>query len=128
MDDQKTKFLNENKEKALEVFGDKSSTSFQMANALLYLIYVDYEYAKEYLESMPKSIQRRIHGKRYQRGYKLCIDVYTRHWLHANGHTIDPAILKSIKENWSYKPEPSTFLPKGHAIYEIPFKPKSGTP
>jgi len=92
------------------------------AQALLRVIDAHYWRARERLEEQPKSVQRRIHGKRYLPGYELDIDVYTRHWLHANRHIIAPDVVECVREQWHYDPEPSRFLAKGQTIYVIPNK------
>lgn len=66
------------------------------ARALLLLIEAHYWRAREHLEARPKAEQRRIHGKRYCRGYELDIDVYTRHWLHANGDRMPPEVVQCV--------------------------------
>jgi len=87
------------------------------AQALLLLIDAHYWRAREHLEAMPKADQRRIHGKRYCRGYELDIDVYTRHWLHANGDRMPPEVVQCVQDQWYYKPEQSPFLAKGQTSY-----------
>lgn len=90
------------------------------AQALLRVIDAHYWRAREHFETLPRSKQRRIHGKRYCPGYELDIDVYTRHWLHANGDMIAPEVVECVREQWGYKPEPSRFLAKGKTSYAIP--------
>lgn len=96
------------------------------AQALLRVIDAHYWRAREHLEARPKSEQRRIHGKRYCPGYQLDIDVYTRHWLHANGDRIAPEVVEAVREQWYYEPEQSRFLAKGQTSYAIPNKEVSG--
>lgn len=90
------------------------------AQALLRVIDAHYWRAREHLEARPRAEQRRIHGKRYCPGYQLDIDVYTRHWLHANGDRIAPEVVECVREQWYYEPEPSRFLAKGQTSYTIP--------
>jgi hypothetical protein len=90
------------------------------AQALLRVIDAHYWRAREHLEARPRSEQRRIHGKRYSPGYQLDIDVYTRHWLHANGDRIPSGVVECVREQWHYEPEPSRFLAKGQTSYAIP--------
>lgn len=90
------------------------------AQALLRVIDAHYWRAREHLEARPRSEQRRIHGKRYCPGYQLDIDVYTRHWLHANGDRIAPEVVAFVRDQWCYEPEPSRFLAKGQTSYAIP--------
>ena len=89
------------------------------AQALLNVIEAHYWRAREHLEARPKTEQRRIHGKRYGPGYQLDIDVYTRHWLHANGDRITPEVIDAVREQWHYEPEPCRFLAKGQTSYAI---------
>ena len=87
------------------------------AQALLLLIEAHYWRAREHLEARPKAEQRRIHGKRYCRGYELDIDVYTRHWLHANGDRMPPEVVQCVRDQWYYEPEQSPFLAKNQTSY-----------
>ena len=90
------------------------------AQALLRVIDAHYWRAREHLEARPRTEQRRIHGKRYCPAYQLDIDVYTRHWLHANGDRIAPEVIDTVREQWYYEPEASRFLAKGQTSYAIP--------
>lgn len=87
------------------------------ARALLLVIDAHYWRAREHLEALPMAKQRRIHGKRYCSGYELSVDVYTRHWLHANGNRIAPEVMQAVREQWYYEPEASKFLEQGKTIY-----------
>lgn len=98
------------------------------AQALLRVIDAHYWRAREHIEALPRAAQRRIHGKRYCPGYQLDIDVYTRHWLHANGDRIASDVVDFVREQWSYEPEPSRFLAKGETSYAIPNAEVRGRP
>lgn len=112
--------LEQQKSEALRLLGDDNTSLAIKAQAVLRVIDADYWRARAALEARPKAEQRRIHGKRYSCGYRLDIDVYTRHWLHANGDLIDPEVIKAVREQWFYEPESSRFLAKGQTIYAIP--------
>jgi hypothetical protein len=111
------------KSEAWSVIGGDAS-NIDKAWALLYVIEAHYWRAKQILEALPVVKQRRVHGKRYSKGYELDIDVYTRHWLWSNK---DADALKNkscnlvelLKEFFGYEPEQSKFLPVGHTIYDI---------
>lgn len=89
--------------------------------ALLHLIEAHYWRAKSALENRPKRDQHRILGRRYTPGYELDIDVYTRHWLAANGANVsEQDVVHYVIEHFHYEPEESQFLPPGHSVYVIP--------
>lgn len=108
------------KTEAWRVLADESASLTLKADALLRVIDAHYWRAREQLEAKPRSVQKRIHGKRYSPGYKLDIDVYTQHWLHANGHRISPDVIETVREQWHYEPEQSRFLAKDQTSYAIP--------
>ena len=108
------------KTEAWRMLADESVSLTLKAQALLRVIEAHYWRAREQLEANPRSVQRRIHGKRYSPGYQLDIDAYTRHWLHANGHRIAPDVIETVREQWHYEPEPSRFLAKDQTSYAIP--------
>jgi hypothetical protein len=108
------------KTEAWRLLGDPETSLMTKAQALLRVIEAHYWEAREHLEARPISEQRRIHGKRYCPGYQLDIDVYARHWLHANGDSMPPEVIETVREHWYYKPEPSRFLAKGQTSYAIP--------
>lgn len=108
------------KTEAWRLLADKETSLTIKAQALLRIIDAHYWRAREHLESMPRSVQRRIHGKRYLPCYQLDIDVYTRHWLHANGDRISPEVIECVRNELGYEPEPSKFLAKGKTSYAIP--------
>lgn len=90
--------------------------------ALLHVIEAHYWRAREALEALPTAKQKKIHGKRYSKGYELDLDVYTRHWLWSNK---DVEALKNrgcdfvdlLKESFGYEPERSAFMPTGCSDY-----------
>jgi len=112
--------LDKQKAEAWRLLASEETSLPIKAQALLRVIDVHYWRAREHLESRPRSEQRRIHGKRYSPGYQLDIDVYTRHWLHANGDSIAPEVVEYVREQWYYEPEQSKFLAKGQTSYAIP--------
>lgn len=116
------------KAEAWRLLGDTETSLTIKAQALLRVIDAHYWEAKERLEARPKAEQRRIHGKRYAPGYQLDIDVYTRHWLHANGDRIAPEVVEVVREQWCYEPEESRFLAKGQTSYAIPNAELRGRP
>ena len=97
-----------------------SADTWTQASAVLRWIDECYWDARKHFEAMPKSVQKRIHGKRYCLGYELDIDVYTRHWLAANSDKLAPGMLDFVREHFGYKPESSRFLEKGQTIYALP--------
>lgn len=109
------------KSEAWKLLADEKTSLTIKAQALLRVIDAHYWRAREHLEERPRAVQRRIHGKRYSPGYTLDIDVYTRHWLHANGDIIDPEVIDCVREQWGYEPEPSRFLSKGLTSYVMPY-------
>jgi len=51
-------------------------------------------------------------------GYALDIDIYTRHWMWANGDRVaEQDAVAYVKEKFGYKPEESKFLKKGKSMY-----------
>lgn len=109
--------LERQKIKARSVLISPTASMTKKMCAALRLIDVDYWRARKQVEGMPKKDQRRIHGKRYCAGYTLDIDVYTRHWLHANSDIVPPDVLEAVCAQWSYKPEESPYLFKGSTVY-----------
>ena len=107
------------KSEAWKLLAAKDTSLTIKAQALLRVIEAHYWRALEHLDALPRAAQRRIHGKRYSPGYQLDIDVYTRHWLHANGDRIAPEVVECVRELWHYEPEQSRFLAKGYSIYAI---------
>lgn len=84
----------------------------------LKLIEAHYWRAREAVEGMPAPMRRKVHGRRYSRFYELDIDVYTRHWLWANGEKCLPAsVLEVLKDDWFYEPEQHKMLGKGCSTY-----------
>jgi hypothetical protein len=70
---------------------------------------------------MPKKFQRRVLGRRYSPWYELDIDVYTRHWLWANGDRVNEQdAVRYVIDEFGYAPEQNRFLPKGASIYREP--------
>ena len=98
---------------------DADTSLLVKSQALLDVIEAHYWRARESLEKQPKSEQRRIHGKRYCKGYELDIDVYTGHWLYANGNRIAPEIIAAVLMYWGYEPAESPFLMQGLTSYTI---------
>lgn len=98
------------------------ANTWEQGVALLRWIDECYWDARKHFEAMPKAVQKRIHGKRYSPGYEMDIDVYTRHWLAANGDKLAPGVLDYVREHFGYEPEPSRFLGKGQTIYALPQK------
>ena len=89
--------------------------------ALLYLIEAHYWRAKQAVDAAPPAFRRRVHGARYSPEYELCIDVYTRHWLHANGVRLGrPDELAYLSNEFGYSPEANACLPTGASEYQIP--------
>ena len=107
------------KAEARKILNEETASLARKANALIGLIDAYYWRAREHLESLPKAEQRRIHGKRYCRGYQLDIDIYTRHWLYANGNQFAPDVIEAVQELWCYEPEESRFLHKGKTTYSL---------
>lgn len=105
------------KAEAWPIVRDVEAPLPRRAWALLQVIDAHYQRAFEGLESLPKVQQRQIHGKRYTPGYQLDIDVYTRHWLYANGDAVSPEVVDAVREIYHYEPEQSKFLPKGQTSY-----------
>jgi hypothetical protein len=88
------------------------------ANALLAVIEAHYWRADEVLQTQPLAFRRRVHGRRYSPGYELDIDVYTKHWLWANGAKVkEQDVVKFVQDEFGYQPERSRFLPEGRTIY-----------
>lgn len=114
------KELEQQKAEAWRLLGDVGASQTIKAQALLRVIEAHYLRARDHLESLPKSEQRRIHGRRYYHRYRLDIDVYTRHWLYANGHIISQEVVDAVRREWGYEPESSPFLAKGKTSYAIP--------
>jgi len=87
------------------------------SQAMLNIIDAHYWRAREGFDKYPKKTQRRIHGKRFLRGYQLDIDVYTRHWLWAQEMApIDKSVRDYVIKNF-YTPEQSRFMGKGKTTY-----------
>jgi len=98
------------KRDAYKIINSNQSNFAEKAHALLYgVITSHYWRARIHLKHLPVLFQKKIHGKRYCKGYRLDIDIYTRHWLEANGRNYDIEIIKEIK-NIGYEPELSHFL------------------
>lgn len=109
------------KSEAWGVYFAKTSTINQKAWAILEVVRAHYWRAKEGLEASRKKRQAKIHGKRYCKGYQLDIDVYTRHWLFANGERlVSKDVLLFIKEYYGYDQEESKYLPHGFSCYYLP--------
>lgn len=116
------------KTEAWQLLAAENTSLTIKAQALLRVIDAHYWRAREHLEARPRTEQRRIHGKRYSPGYQLEIDVYTRHWLHANADRIAPDVIETVREQWHYEPEQSPFLAKGQTSYAIPNAKVTGAP
>ncbi len=109
------------KEQAWPIVGDPARPIFTRAAAALRVIEAHYWRARESLEARPKSFQRRVHGKRYSREYLLDLDVYIRHWLHANGERLlSQEVRAGILKEFGYAPEKSRFLAAGKSMYHEP--------
>jgi hypothetical protein len=117
-----------NKAEAWKLLGSADTSLTIKAQALLRVIEAHYWRAREHLEARPKAEQRRIHGRRYCPFYQLDIDVYTRHWLHANGDRIAPEVIETLRDQWHYEPEASRFLARGQTSYAIPNAEVTGRP
>ena len=110
------------KSEAWAVLAQTDYPMHERARALLHVIEAHYWRARAALELEPRSFQRRVHGKRYCRGYRLSIDVYTRHWLAANGSRVkEQDVVAHVIAEW-YRPENSRFLPYGASMYREPAK------
>jgi len=114
------------KTKAWKAINSKETEISEKAWGMLAIIEAHYWRAREDLEAMPKTAQRRIHGKRYLPGYQLDIDVYTRHWLASNtcltSNTCIPIpseVIEHVKTKGYYTPEKSKFLQPGQTSYRI---------
>lgn len=100
--------------------GEQSSLD-EKACAIFMIIDAHYWRAREQLDDMPASFRRRVHGKRYTKGYELDIDVYTRNWLAANKNI--PGCQDAVEhfmKSTGYAPEASKFLPDGATSYKEP--------
>jgi len=98
----------------------RAETPFGKCSAILLVVEMHYWRAREGLERSTKAIQRKIHGKRYYPGCELCLDVYTRHWLAANGDRLcGPALLVEIEDSFGYTKERSKYLPDGMSCYVV---------
>jgi len=107
------------KHEAWTMFG-RAETPFGKCSAILIVIEMHYWRAREGLEAATKAIQRKIHGKRYSPHYELNIDVYTRHWLAANGDRIcGPELLAEIEDSFGYTKERSKFMTDGSSDYRV---------
>ena len=109
------------KTNAWKAINTKNTSISEKAHGALDVIEAHYWRAREDLEAMPKSVQRRIHGKRYCPGYKLDINVYVRHWLASNTNRIPIPIevVEYVKKVFNYDPEVSKFLQPGQTSYRI---------
>lgn len=88
--------------------------------AALHFIEAHYWRALECLEDSSRTLQKKVYGINYGTGYELDIDVYTRHWLHANGDKLSDAITGYLKEVFYYEAVESKYLPRGASIYREP--------
>lgn len=110
------------KSHAWSVVGNEEYSIESRARALLKIIEMHYWRAREGLQGRPVSALKKIYGKRYCKGYKLDIDVYTRHWMHANRNNIGsrhPEEMEYICKKLGYEPEASRYLPDGMTCYYI---------
>ena len=114
------------KEKSWDFFNRalKINRSRYAAFFLLHgIITCHYWMARRTIESMKteRAILRKIRGKKYEDGYILDIDHYTRHWLWANGDRSDlfpKEVIDIIREEYYYEPEENKYLPKNASIYQ----------
>lgn len=108
------------KSRAWPIVHDKSKSLDARARALLQVMESHYWRARSGLDGSTLAVQKKVHGKRYCRGYKLDVDVYTRHWMHSNRDIqVDPQVMAYIRDEIGYKPEQSDFLPDGHTSYVV---------
>lgn len=107
------------KKEAWNVLHDPEADVYKKAwYAVHKLIDAYYWGARKTLDKAKSPFRRRVHGKRFCRGYELGIDVYTRHWLWANGDRIlPPDVLDVIRSVWGYSAEEHKLLPKGQTRY-----------
>lgn len=110
------------KKEAWEVLRDPEATTWKKAWFTVHkLITADYWLVRDKVDFASYSFRRKVHGRRYMSGYKLDIDVYTRHWLWANGDTFPSDIIQEIANRFYYEPECHKMMPKGSTMYvEVP--------
>ena len=109
------------KREAWRQYASKTTSTYQKAYAILEIIRAHYWRAREGLEARTVTKQKIIHGKRYCKGYQLDIDVYTKHWLFANGEKlVSKDVLNCIKDSFGYEPVKSKYLPPGFTSYVLP--------
>jgi len=109
---------------APHVLHDPASSVPAKAGAVLRWCEAHYGRAAEDLERAPVAFRRKVHGRRYCRGYALELDTYTRHWLAAvtyggNSH-VSPEVLRSLADTYGYHPVRSAYLPPGRTLYINP--------